>query len=126
MSNLEKAMISLDGELINYLNEKGFITDKVRDDIRNPRSSTLSEADKVWELVKSIENRVEQDPSSFHELLDYFKEAGAHYRPVVKILEEEFEQQCSGSGEQEGLSVASGTTPSIAQSERKGELYFSL
>ena len=70
---------------MHFLRDEGFVTDNVHDDILTPRS-TLTEAERAGELVKWIKNRVKQDPRSFHLLLNYFRQRGALYKPIVSEL----------------------------------------
>ena len=88
-SHLETALKMLDRELVHFLRDEGFVTDNVHDDILTPRSM-LTEAERAGELVKWIKNRVKQDPRSFHLLLQYFRQRGALYKPIVNELSAEY------------------------------------
>ena len=89
---LETALKGLDSGLVHFLNQEGFISDHVVDDVLNPQSM-LTEADKAGELVKWIKNRVKKDPPSYHELLERLKQSDNLYKPIVKILEAEYARQ---------------------------------
>ena len=89
---LETALKGLDSGLVHFLNHNSFITDNVMDKVRNP-VTMLNEADKAWELVKWIKNRVKQDPPSYHVLLGRLKQSGNLYKSIVKILEAEYAKQ---------------------------------
>ena len=86
---LETALKGLDSGLVHFLNHNNFIT---VDKVRNP-VTMLTEADKAWELVKWIKNRVKQDPPSYHVLLGRLKQSGNLYKPIVNILEAEYARQ---------------------------------
>lgn len=90
-SLLETALMGQDRELVHFLKEEGIITACVHDTILNP-VSLLSEAEKAGELLRWIENRVKQDPPSFHALVRHFKQAhsGNLYQPIVRKLEAKY------------------------------------
>ena len=79
---LETALKGLDSGLVHFLNHNSFITDDVMDNVRNP-VTMLNEADKAWELVRWIKNRVKQDPPSYHVLLGRLKQSGNLYKPIL-------------------------------------------
>ena len=55
--------------------------------------STLSVADKVYELVKGIKNRVKQDKESYLVLVNWLSQGGVLYQPIVNTLTEEYQRQ---------------------------------
>jgi hypothetical protein len=94
--DLEKALVGLERGLVYFMNQQGFFIDDVAKKILNP-VSMLSDIEKSGELTGWIVHRVEQDPNSYHVLLDKLKNSGGHYEPVAKILEAEFlKQGCTG------------------------------
>lgn len=116
-SQLETALIGLDRKLVHFLNQEGFIQDSICERILNSQSS-MDDTEKAGQLVKWIKNRVKQDHQSYHTLLNYFKEGGKHYKPIVNTLEGEFGSlniyECSGTSnncQQEGQNVTCSVTP---------------
>ena len=90
VQQLETAFRGLDRRLVQFLNQNGFITESIQERLLNPVSA-LTEEQKAGELVKWIKNRIEQDCTSFHVLVDRLKQDGKHYQPVVDTLEAEYE-----------------------------------
>ena len=89
---LETALKGLDRNMVDFLYQNGFITDDVYDQVRSART-LLSPADKVYELVKGIKNRVKQDKESYLVLVNWLTEGGAMYQPIVNTLTEEYQRQ---------------------------------
>jgi septal ring factor EnvC (AmiA/AmiB activator) len=86
---LETALKEVERDLVHVLLKECLISSDVHEDVLEPRTS-LNNSEKAGELVKSIKNRVKQDPSSYHTLIDELKRRGRRYEPIVKILEEEY------------------------------------
>lgn len=81
----------LDERLVCLLNSEGFLTD---DTILNPVTSlTDTEKLKADDLVRCIVLRVQQDPGSYHMLLQWLKQSGDRYEPIVTILDREYARQ---------------------------------
>ena len=89
---LETALLCLDSELLIFLNKEGFINNQNYDKIRNP-SSHLTEKEKAGQLVKWIINRIEQEESEFHKLMNWFNENGKLFCPISDTLKKEYEKQ---------------------------------
>ena len=98
-SQLEKALIVLDRELVHFLKEECFIPGDVRDDVLEARSM-LARGQKAGELVKWIKHRVEQDPESYYVLVDRLKKEDKLYKPILKTLDEEHRGITNINGEQ--------------------------
>lgn len=82
---LEIAFSSLDRNLVHFLNQEGFITQEVCDDILNPRS-TLTNREKAGELVTGIRKKVELSAPKYHSFLNYLCQRGKQYEDIVNIL----------------------------------------
>ena len=89
---LETALEGLDRDMVDFLYQKGFITDDVCDQVLS-RVTLLSAADKARELVKWIKNRVKQDKGSYSVLVDGLTQGGVLNQPIVTILAEEYQRQ---------------------------------
>ena len=89
---LETALKGLDRNMVDFLYQNSFITDDTCDQVLSAKSS-LSVADKVYELVKGIKNRVKQDKESYLVLVNWLTEGGAMYKPIVNTLAEEYQRQ---------------------------------
>ena len=89
---LETALKGLDRNMVDFLVQKGFITDDVCDQVLN-RVTLLSAADKAYELVKWIKNRVKQDKGSYFVLVGGLTQGGVLYQPIVTTLAEEYQKQ---------------------------------
>ena len=89
---LETALKGLDRNMVNFLDQNGFITDGVCDQVLNP-VTFLSAADKAHELVKGIKNRVKQDKGSYFVLVGGLIQGGVLYQPIVTTLTEEYQRQ---------------------------------
>ena len=83
---LEIALSGIDREFVHFLAQEGFISKQVCSEVLNPQS-TLTKEEKAGKLVEGVKRRVSLDPQSFRTLLDRFKEDGALYKPIVRILE---------------------------------------
>lgn len=88
IQKLETALKGVDRDLVHFLNQEGFLTGDVHDEILKP-VSMLTEVQKAGELVSFIKNRVGQDAKSYHTLVAWLKEH-RHYQPIVKVLEDEY------------------------------------
>jgi hypothetical protein len=123
-SDLESALQQLDKDLVHFMREKGFILDATHDEILKPQTM-LTDVQRAGELVKCIRNRVEQDSSSFHTLLCYFKQGGAFYEPVVRKLTAGYPITCSATGLQETNPLlfppSSSSLPSDNEQKDEGE-----
>ena len=86
-SELERAGLERDRDLIHFLNREDFMHDSEQEDILNPRS-LLSKDQKAGEIVKWIRHRVQQDTSSYHKLIRQLSACEQRYQPIVKKLEE--------------------------------------
>jgi hypothetical protein len=93
---LETALRGLERGLVHFLDGKGFFIDGAAEKILKPES-LLTVEQKAGELVTWIKHRVEQDPPSYHVLLNRLKEDGKHYEPIVGVLEAEFSKQTQPS-----------------------------
>jgi hypothetical protein len=93
---LETALKGLESGLVHFLNREGFIVDDVEEKILNPVTQ-LTDMNRAGELVMWIRHRVTQHPPSYHVLLDWLKEGGKHYQPIVSIMEAEFLNQTQSS-----------------------------
>ena len=89
---LETALKGLDRNMVDFLYQNSFITDDICDQVLSAKSS-LSVADKVYELVKGIKNRVKQDKESYLVLVNWLTEGGAMYKPIVNTVAEEYQRQ---------------------------------
>jgi hypothetical protein len=89
---LETAFKEVERDLVHFLLDECFISSDVHDEVLEPRT-LLNKSEKAGKLVKSIKNRVKQDPSSYHTLIDELKRRGRRCDPIVKILEEEYNKQ---------------------------------
>ena len=89
---LETALEGLDRNMVDFLYQNGFITDDVYDQVRSAKT-LLSPADKAYELVKGIKNRVKQDKESYVVLVNWLSQGGAMYQPIVNTLTEEYQRQ---------------------------------
>ena len=87
---LTKALIGagLEIGMVNFLKEKGFITEGVRSKVIG-MTTTLGDVDKTNLLVEGIKNRIDQDENSFQVLMDEFKRSGVMYEPIVNKLKNE-------------------------------------
>ena len=89
---METALKGLDRNMVDFLYQNVFITDDVCDQVLSAKSS-LSVADKVYELVKGIKNRVKQDKGSYFVLVGGLTQGGVLYKPIVNTLTEEYQKQ---------------------------------
>ena len=89
---LETALKGLDRNMVDFLYQKGFITDDVCDQVLNG-VSLLSPADKAHELVKGIKNRVKQDKGRYFVLVGGLTQGGVLYQSIVNILAVEYQKQ---------------------------------
>ena len=89
---LETALLRSDRDIIHFLNQEGFITQEVHDDILNPRSM-LTDHQKTGELVTRIRNKVELRAQNYHILVKHLGQRGKYYESIVKILDEEYSRQ---------------------------------
>ena len=74
--------------MVNFLKEKGFITEGVRSKVIG-MTTTLGDVDKTNLLVEGIKDRIDQDENSFQVLMDEFKRSGVMYEPIVNKLKNE-------------------------------------
>jgi hypothetical protein len=86
---MDAALEVMDRDLVHYLRNEGFITNDAHNEVLSPQSM-LTKAQKAGELVKGIENRVKQDPKSFHILLNRFKQSGILFEPIRRKLTDEY------------------------------------
>ena len=86
---LETALKGLDRELVHFLNLEGFFDEEVAEKILDP-VTLWTETEKAGELVKRIKQRLRLDPPSYRVLLEWLKQRGSRYRPILGILEAEF------------------------------------
>ena len=89
IEELTIALNELDRKLVHFLHRNGFFTEDLRDEVLNP-TSPLTAADKAWKLVERIENRVQQDPESYHSLIGWFECQGNLYQPIAHILSDRY------------------------------------
>jgi hypothetical protein len=89
---LEMAFVEVERDLVHFLLDKCLISSNVHNEVLEP-CTFLNDSQKAGKLVKSIKNRVKQDPSSYHTLIDELKRRGRRYEPIVKTLEEEYKKQ---------------------------------
>ena len=89
---LETALKGLDRNMVDFLYQNGFITDDACDQVLSAKSSS-SVADKVYELVKGIKNRVKQDKESYLVLVNWLSQGDVLYQPIVNTLAEEYQRQ---------------------------------
>ena len=113
---LETALKGLDRKMVDFLNQNGFITDDVCDQVLN-RVTLLSAADKAHELVKGIKNRVKLDKGSYFVLVGGLTQGGVLYQPILNILAEEYQRQL---GEQ---ATSSSTVPRISSMQSRKCVY---
>ena len=92
--SLEKALKSLENKIVFFLNSNGFITDDVCSGVLNPKCS-LTTANKTYQLIEGIKNRIDLDKNSYQVLIDGFTQCGIGYAPIVRILEEEYAKQAN-------------------------------
>ena len=78
--------------MVNFLKEKGFITEEVRLSVIDIKTS-LNVIDKTNLLVEGIKDRIDQDEDSFRVLVNKFKQSGVLYEPIVKKLTSEHIRQ---------------------------------
>ena len=78
--------------MVNFLEEKGFITEGVRLSVIDIKTS-LNVIDKTNLLVEGIKDRIDQDEDSFQVLVDKFRQSGVLYEPIVKKLTSEHIRQ---------------------------------
>ena len=86
------ALRSLDQDIVHFLQQEGFITEEVHDEVLKPRS-VWTDHQKAGELVTGIRNRVELSAQNYHTLLNHLRQSGKHYRSIVKILDKEYSRQ---------------------------------
>ena len=89
---LETALKGLDRNMVDFLNQNGFITDDVCDQVLSTKT-LLSPADKAYGLVKGIRNRVMQDKESYFVLVGGLTQGGVLYKPIVTMLAEAYQKQ---------------------------------
>lgn len=86
-SDLEKALVSCERELVYFLCNEGFINKEVCDDVLSGRC-TLSSAQKAGELVKGIRDTVLVNPEHYSKLVEHLKdEGGDRYQAILKKLD---------------------------------------
>ena len=90
-TQLEVALRSCDGVIVHFLNQEGFITEEVHDEVLNPR--LLNDYQKATKLVTGVRNKVFLRAQSYHTFLNYLCRRGNHYGSIVKILDEEYNRQ---------------------------------
>ena len=78
--------------MVNFLKEKGFITEEVRLSVIDIKTS-LNVIEKINLLVEGIKDRIDQDEDSFQVLVDKFEQSGVLYEPIVKKLTSEHIRQ---------------------------------
>ena len=88
-TSLETAFRKADSDLVHFLLDEGFISEDVHDHILNP-GAILDEGE---ELVMLIQNKVEQDPNSYHVLVHYFMISGEPYQAILHTLMGEYVTQ---------------------------------
>lgn len=76
-TNLETLLKPPERKVVNFLNQKGFIGESVRDDVLNPRSMMRVE-DKAGMLVDGIKNAVSRDKTLYYTLVEYFQSNGSY------------------------------------------------
>lgn len=96
---LETALRGVDSDLVHFLRDEGFISDDVLDHILNP-GAILDEGE---DLVMWIRSRVEQEPESYHVLVNYFILQGEPYQPIMRTLAEEYRNQRAAARSQSKL-----------------------
>ena len=92
--SLDKALKSPENKIIFFLNVNGFITDEVCASVLNPNSS-LTAANKTYQLIEGIKNRIDQDKDSYQVLINGFTQSGIRYTPIVRKLKEEYAKQAN-------------------------------
>jgi hypothetical protein len=86
---METAFTALARDVVHFLNRENFISDSVYDEVLRPES-VWKEEEKAGELVRGVRNRVQQDPRSYHTLVDELKRYGNRYQPILSRLKTEY------------------------------------
>ncbi len=89
---LETALFRSDRAIVHFLNQEGFISQEVHDEVLNPKSM-WTDHQKAGELVTGIRNKVELSAQDYHTLLNHLHQSGKHYKGIVGILEKEYDRQ---------------------------------
>ena len=84
----------LDTPMMNFLKEKGFITETVRLNVIDTKS-IMNIADKTNQVVEGIKVRIDLDKDSYKVLLNKFDRSGVLYEPIVKMLTKEYKQSAA-------------------------------
>ena len=92
IKQLETALFRSDRDVVHFLNQEGFITQEVHDDVLNPRSM-LTDHQKAGELVSWIRMKVELSAQNYHALVKHLGQSGKHYESIVDILDNEYSRQ---------------------------------
>ncbi len=86
VSQLETALRS-DRDITHYLVREGFISERVYDDVLDPRSM-LSAADKAGLLVTGIRQKVKANSQYYSKLMTYFYGNSDKYVDIIQTLED--------------------------------------
>lgn len=76
-----------EGEVVHFLQQEGFFSEKV---YKNIVASQGDEEDKAGELVSLIKDRVKLDSTSYHTFVRQLELYGNRFQPILKILGEEY------------------------------------
>ena len=89
---IEELEIALgtDVNIAIFLFQKGFISEKVYDNVRDP-TANLFIRDKANYLMSGIKDSIRLNPQKYHVLLSYFHQNGVQYDDIKQVLDSEFE-----------------------------------
>ena len=93
---LEKALKSPENKMVLFLKNNGFINEEVCSNVLNPNSA-LTSANKTFQLIEGIKNRIDQHKKSYQVLIKGFTQGGIGYDPVVENLTKEYAKQVNSN-----------------------------
>ena len=95
-SALNTALRSIDADTVFFLNNEGFISNSLCDQVLDP-TTILSKEQKAILLVTSIRNRIEVSAQEYHKLVGHLSQNRRQYGSIVDTLNTEY-SRLGGTG----------------------------
>lgn len=89
ISQLESALKSDINNFARYLFDMEFITDKIYEEVLEPRRS-YTQADQAAKLMQHVKRKVENEPSNYYKLINHLRQIKEKYTDIVAVLDAEY------------------------------------
>ena len=102
-SALNTALRSIDADTVFFLNNEGFISNSMCNQVLNP-TAILSKEQKAILLVTSIRDRIEGSAQEYHKLVGHLSQNRRQYGSIVDNLNIEY-SRLEGTGKHQLLYI---------------------